>query len=161
MFDLSWTEMLVVAGIAIIVVGPKDLPGALRAIGRWVGRAKRMARDFQNQFSDALRDAEVDTIKKEIDSVGKIDPVAGLRKDVEEIGAVLKTEGKPKTSASGADEPELPKLADGGVADEPAPQPLVETQQEREVADGKTASEPVSPQPPEIAQATSVAGTKS
>ena len=82
MFDLSWTELLVVAGIAIIVVGPKDLPGALRAIGRWVGKAKRMARDFQNQFNEALRETEVDTLKKEIESVGKIDPVADLRKDV-------------------------------------------------------------------------------
>lgn len=96
MFDLSWTELLVVAGIAIIVVGPKDLPGALRAVGRWTGKAKRMAREFQNQFNDALRETEIDTIKKELESVGKIDPTSDLKENVAEIEANLKGDLDPK-----------------------------------------------------------------
>ena len=142
MFDLSWTELLVVAGVAIIVVGPKDLPGALRSIGRWVGKAKRMARDFQNQFKDALREAEVDTIKKEIESVGKIDPLADMRKDVGEIEAGLKTELDPKTSPSPAEAKPKPKpnpkLAEGRVAREPAAEPPAEIDQATSVADAKS-----------------------
>jgi sec-independent protein translocase protein TatB len=111
MFDLSWTELLVVAGIAIIVVGPKDLPGALRAIGKWVGKAKRMARDFQNQFKEALRETEIDSIKKEIDSVGKIDPLADMRNDVGKLEKGLKSEFEvkpPETKASETKPPEKP-----------------------------------------------------
>jgi sec-independent protein translocase protein TatB len=121
MFDISWTELLVIAMVAIIVVGPKDLPRALRAVGRWTGKAKRMARDFQNQFNEALREAELDTIKKEVESVGKIDPMADMRKEVREIEAGLKSATKaPSKPAEDAEMKEI--AADTGTA-EPAPQP--------------------------------------
>lgn len=123
MFDLSWTELLVIAVVAIIVVGPKDLPRALRAIGRWTGKAKRMARDFQSQFNEALREAELDTVKKEIESVGKIDPLADMRKSAREIEAGLKPEAAPKTPATPAGDPELAELAADKGTDEPAPHP--------------------------------------
>ena len=60
MFDIGWTELLVVAVVAIVVIGPKDLPRAMRIVGQWTGRMKRMARDFQGQFNEALREAELD-----------------------------------------------------------------------------------------------------
>ena len=123
MFDLSWTELLVIAVVAIIVVGPKDLPRALRAIGRWTGKAKRVARDFQSQFNEALREAELDTVKKEIESVGKIDPLADMRKSAREIEAGLKPEAAPKSPAKPAVDPELAELAADKGTDEPAPQP--------------------------------------
>ena len=63
MFDVGWTEMLVIACVAIIVVGPKDLPKMLRAFGKSVASVKRMAGDFQRQFDDALRDAELSEVK--------------------------------------------------------------------------------------------------
>jgi len=121
MFDLSWTELLVVAVVAIIIVGPKDLPRALRSVGRWTGKAKRMARDFRRQFDEALREAELDTIKKEVESVGKIDPVADMRKEVREIESGLKVED------AGPDElpedPEMAELAADSSTEEPAPHP--------------------------------------
>jgi sec-independent protein translocase protein TatB len=121
MFDISWTELLVIAMVAIIVVGPKDLPRALRAVGRWTGKAKRMARDFQNQFNEALREAELDTIKKEVESVGKIDPMADMRKEVREIEAGLKS--ATKAPSKPAEDAEMKEIAtDTGTA-EPAPQP--------------------------------------
>jgi sec-independent protein translocase protein TatB len=120
MFDLSWTELLIVAVVAIIVVGPKDLPRALRAVGRWTGKARRMARDFRRQFDEALREAELDTIKKEVESVGKIDPVGDLRKEIREVEAGLKVEDKP---AKPVDDPEMAEIAAGSGTDEPAPHP--------------------------------------
>jgi len=119
MFDLSWTELLVVAVVAIIVVGPKDLPQALRAVGRWTGKARRMARDFRRQFDEALREAELDTIKKEVESVGKIDPAADMRKEVREIEAGLKV---PSDKKPPADQEMAELTADTGT-DEPAPHP--------------------------------------
>jgi sec-independent protein translocase protein TatB len=124
MFDISWTELLVIAMVAIIVVGPKDLPRALRAVGRWTGKAKRMARDFQNQFNEALREAELDTIKKEVESVGKIDPMADMRKEVREIEAGLKS--ATKAPSKPAEDAEMKEIAADTGTTEPAPQPPAE-----------------------------------
>jgi sec-independent protein translocase protein TatB len=120
MFDISWTELLVIAVVAIIVVGPKDLPRALRAVGRWTGKIKRMARDFQNQFNEALREAEIDTIKKEVEAVGKIDPMADMRKEVRDIEAGLKSATKAPSKPAG--DPEMKEIAAGTGTTEPAPQ---------------------------------------
>lgn len=120
MFDLSWTELLIVAVVAIIVVGPKDLPRALRSVGRWTGKARHMARDFRRQFDEALREAELDTIKKEVESVGKIDPVGDLRDEIREVEAGLKVEDKP---AKRVDDPEMAEIGSGSGTDEPAPRP--------------------------------------
>jgi len=121
MFDLSWTELLVIAAVAIIVVGPKDLPRALRGVGRWTGKARRMARDFRRQFDEALREAELDTVKKEVESIGKIDPVADLRKETRKIEASLKVEEKAPAPAT--DDSEMAELAADSGTDEPAPHP--------------------------------------
>lgn len=161
MFDLSWTEMLVVAAIAIIVVGPKDLPKALRTIGRWVGKAKRMARDFQNQFNDVLREAEIDTIKKEIETVGKIDPVADLRKDVAEIKDGMKLETDAKDAPHHPDAPQAPSFAKSDSASGDAPELPLEAEQDRETADGGAASDAASQPPDRVVQATSTADAKS
>lgn len=130
MLDLSWTELLVVAVIAIIVVGPKDLPRALRGIGRWTGKAKRMAREFQNQFNEALREAELDTIKKEVDAVGKLDPMGDMREDMREIESGLKSATKPKPARKPAKKPaedsEMKEIAADKGTDEPAPHPPTE-----------------------------------
>ena len=123
MFDISWTELLVIAMVAIVVVGPKDLPRALRAVGRWTGKAKRMARDFQNQFNEALREAELDTIKKEVEAVGRIDPMADMRKVVRDIEAGLKSGVKPTAAAKPAVDAGMKDLAADRGTTGPAPQP--------------------------------------
>jgi len=137
MFDLSWTELLVIAVVAIIVVGPKDLPRALRAVGRWTGKAKRMAREFQNQFNEALREAELDTVKKDIESVGKIDPMADMRKEVREIEAGLKPEPKKKKAKGKAADTEMSELAADKGTTEPAPHPPEKTAPSDAVAGAK------------------------
>ena len=60
MFDIGWTEMLVVAIIAILFVGPKELPGMLRTFGKSIKKIRALAGDFQQQFDDALKDSELD-----------------------------------------------------------------------------------------------------
>lgn len=130
MFDLSWTELLIVAVVAIIVVGPKDLPSALRGVGRWTGKARRMARDFRRQFDEALREAELDTVKKEVESIKNIDPISDLRKETRKIEAGLKVDEKePATPAPPipADDNEMAELAADTGTDEPAPHPTETT----------------------------------
>ncbi|MBI3702138.1 MAG: twin-arginine translocase subunit TatB [Afipia sp.] len=76
MFDIGWSELLVIAVVALIAIGPKELPGVLRMIGQWVGKARRMASDFQGQFNEAMREAEMADIKKTFDDA------AGMAKDL-------------------------------------------------------------------------------
>lgn len=87
MFDIGWTEILVIAAVAIIVVGPKELPQMLRTFGRVMGQVRRTAGEFRRQFDDALRDAERQAdlmeTRKELQSITRIDPLADLKKSVE------------------------------------------------------------------------------
>ncbi len=86
--------MLVIACIAIIVVGPKDLPGMLRQVGKFVGSAKRMAGDFQRQFNDAIKDTELDDLKDMTSSKG-FGPLEDARKSMEEFAETMRDPMEP------------------------------------------------------------------
>ena len=73
MFDIGWSEMAIMALVALIVIGPRELPHVLRTIGRWVGKARAMAREFQGSFDDMVRDSELDKAGKEFNSLRKVD----------------------------------------------------------------------------------------
>ena len=60
-FDIGWTELALIGGVALIAIGPKELPGALRTAGQWVGKARRLAQEFQSQFQEVLREAHEKT----------------------------------------------------------------------------------------------------
>ena len=70
MFDIGWGELLVIGVVALIVIGPKELPAVLRAVGQWTGKIRRMASEFQGQFQEALREAEMSVLKKQVDELG-------------------------------------------------------------------------------------------
>ncbi len=67
MLDVGWQELLVIAVVAIIVVGPRELPQLMRTVGQWLGRARRMAREFQYNIEEIGREAELDGLRKDID----------------------------------------------------------------------------------------------
>ena len=71
MLDMSWGEVMLIGGVALIVIGPKDLPKALRTVGQITGKMRRMAGEFQTQFNDAMREAELDDVKKQVDSINQ------------------------------------------------------------------------------------------
>ncbi len=71
MFDIGWSELVVIGVVALIAIGPKELPGVLRMVGQWMGKARRMAGEFQSQFQEAMREAEVADMKKQFDDVSQ------------------------------------------------------------------------------------------
>lgn len=70
MFDIGWTELAIIALIALLVIGPKDLPQAMRTIAGWVKRIRGMAREFQSSVDDMMREAELDGIKEQFSAAG-------------------------------------------------------------------------------------------
>src|SRR5205807_6192205 len=76
MFDIGWSELVVIAVVALIAIGPKELPGVLRMVGQWMGKARKMAAEFQGQFQEAMREAEMAELKKSFDEVK--DAASGL-----------------------------------------------------------------------------------
>jgi sec-independent protein translocase protein TatB len=69
MFEISWSELLILAIVTLIFVGPKELPVFLRTLGRYAGMVKRQAHEFRSQFDEAMREAELDAVTKEFDSM--------------------------------------------------------------------------------------------
>src|SRR5881227_2298839 len=67
MFDISWGKLVIIGVVALIVIGPKELPTVLRTVGQWMGKIRRMAAEFQGQFQDAMREAEMADLKKQFD----------------------------------------------------------------------------------------------
>ena len=65
MFDIGWSELMIIAVVALVVIGPKDLPSAIYAIGKWVRKARLVARDFQGHLDDMMREAELDDLRKQ------------------------------------------------------------------------------------------------
>ena len=94
MFDIGWSELLLIGIVALIAIGPKELPGALRTLGQWMAKVRRMASEFQNQFHEAMREAELADLKKEVDematkaqSYAHFDPIDDIRKDIEKAAS--------------------------------------------------------------------------
>jgi sec-independent protein translocase protein TatB len=86
-FGIGYTELVVIALVAIIVIGPKDLPKVLRAFGRTMQKVRGMAREFQGHLDQAMREAGVDEIKKEITSLKNMNPVDDVRKEINSINS--------------------------------------------------------------------------
>src|SRR5437588_10804401 len=91
MFDLGWGKLVVIALIALIVIGPKELPAVLRTVGQWMTKIRRMAAEFQGQFHEAMREAEMADLKKHVDDItdaarnigSGFDPVETAKKEIE------------------------------------------------------------------------------
>ena len=100
MFDIGWSELVVIAVVALIAIGPKELPGVLRMVGQWMGKARKMAGEFQGQFQEAMREAEMADLKKSFDEVKDVatglspaNVMTSLQKDVNDalqIGDIYK-----------------------------------------------------------------------
>ncbi len=94
MFDISWSEFLLIGVVALIVIGPKELPAVMRTLGQWTRKVRGMATEFQNQFQEAMREAEMTDLKKQVDDLAQdvknFDPLKDVRDHVEGVGEDVK-----------------------------------------------------------------------
>ena len=130
MFEVGWSELLVIAVVMIVVVGPKDLPNMLRTFGRTAAKLRAMAGDFQKQFNEALKEAELDDVKSSIDSLRSLNPMNEVRKQLNpfeqaaaDVRAGVDTMMKPKPAADpaapAADTPQPAEPLKNGATDMP------------------------------------------
>jgi sec-independent protein translocase protein TatB len=122
MFDIGWSELVVIAVVALIAIGPKELPGVLRMVGQWMGKARKMAAEFQGQFQEAMREAEMADLKKSFDEVKEAatgftsgNVMTSLEKDV---GNALRIDEIDKPAASA---PETPAIEPPATSEIDAP----------------------------------------
>lgn len=137
MLDMSWSEILVILVVALIVIGPKDLPKVIREVGKWTGKARSMARDFQRSFDDMVREAELDEIRQSLD---KARP-GNLKNTVRDM---IDPDGELKRAFDINAEGKAGKAAEQATADaappKPAPAPALSTAPaEQTVARGEAA----------------------
>ncbi|EJB03013.1 sec-independent protein translocase protein TatB [Rhizobium sp. BK619] len=141
MFDIGWTELLVIAVVLIVVVGPKDLPPMLRAFGKMTQRARKVAGEFRAQFDEALREAELDDVRQTLSDAQKLNPVNSLREamnplrqmgneikaDLQKATAVPenKTEVPPAAVSAPTPSMGLPETPPLVPAPAPTPEPVV------------------------------------
>jgi sec-independent protein translocase protein TatB len=86
MFDLfSWQHIILLLVVALVVVGPKDLPRLMNMMGRWAGKARAMANEFRKSFDEMARQAELDELRKEIEELKKNNPISGLNEAMNEV----------------------------------------------------------------------------
>lgn len=128
MFDFAWSEIAVIAVVALLVIGPKDLPRVLRTAGQWVGRARAIAREFQNSLDQMIREAELDEVKKEVEKAASFNLGAELENTIDPGREIQKTLSEPLVTESlpkPADAPPPPQAAapepPASSAPEPAP----------------------------------------
>ena len=135
MFDIGWSELVVIAVVALIAIGPKELPGVLRMVGQWMGKARKMAGEFQGQFQEAMREAEMADLKKTFDDVK--DAATGFTTDnvmtslQKDVGDTLKIDDidKPATSTSDVPEAPIPETFTAADAHAAATEPLAITRE--------------------------------
>jgi sec-independent protein translocase protein TatB len=119
MFDLSWSHILLVLIVALVVVGPKDLPRLMRTAGQWMGKARHMANEFRKSFDDMARQSELDELRAEIESLRAERPLAGIEHDLHR--PIL-----PDDMTHAAPLPEIPEPRTGelAVTDAHPPEPV-------------------------------------
>jgi sec-independent protein translocase protein TatB len=160
MFDISWTEFLLIGVVALIVIGPKELPAVLRTLGQWTRKVRSMAADFQGQFQEAMREAEMADLKKQVDDIAHdikhYDPLKDVRADVDAAGKDIQASlEKPALMTSteqdvvaAATGPVTPETAETSVPELPAPETSTPPGENDVIA---AATGPVAPQASEDA----------
>src|SRR6476661_11275514 len=112
MFDIGWSELVLIGAVALVVIGPKELPGMLRTVGGAVTKIRRMAAEFQGQISEAMREAEMADVKKTVDGLNEsvtsgstFNPIQTIRDEIR--NAVEGTNPASSTSISAVSEPTI------------------------------------------------------
>ena len=158
MFDIGWSELVVIAVVALIAIGPKELPGVLRMVGQWMGKARKMAAEFQGQFQEAMREAEMADLKKTFDEVKEAatggftgdNVMTSLQKDV---GDALRIDDidKPAVTATAADTPAIEPPLTPTTPEAPIPETFTEAMAHSAAMEPLAITREIQPAPLDIA----------
>lgn len=146
MFDIGWSEIMVIAVVALVIIGPKDLPSAIYTLGKWVRKARFVARDFQSHIDDMMREAELDDLKKQALKARDLNIAREVEKAIDPTGDVKAAFELP---------PEASGVAGyhGSPPEEEQPRPATEPPVTLPVAEAASPSLPEPEKAPEPATA--------
>jgi sec-independent protein translocase protein TatB len=140
MFDIGWSEMAVIMLVALVVIGPKDLPRLARNLGQWVAKGRAMAREFQRSLEDMAREAELDDVKREIEKVGRTNIKKSIEKTIDptgDLGRAFDPNAKPLAASAAA--------PNGEAKEPPAKTPQITSEQPAQTTPAKTAPAETAP----------------
>jgi sec-independent protein translocase protein TatB len=135
MFDIGWSELLVIGVVALVVIGPKELPGVVRTLAQNIAKLRKMAGEFQSQFTDAMREVELSEIKKDAEklvadtkSTLSLEALDDLQKTGQEIQKTLADPMQSlQSTLTSAVEPSATPAAPTAHGETPASKPANET----------------------------------
>jgi sec-independent protein translocase protein TatB len=150
MFDIGWSELVLIGVVALVAIGPKELPGVLRMVGQWMGKARKMAAEFQGQFQEAMREAEMADLKKSFDEVKEAASgftggglMTSLQKDVSDALRVDALDKPAETATTAAIEPPTTPT----TPETPTPETFVEAEAHAAVNEPLAITREVEPAP--------------
>jgi sec-independent protein translocase protein TatB len=108
MFDFAWSELAVIAVIALVVIGPKDLPRVMRTVGLWVGKARAIAREFQSSIDQMMREAELEEMRKQVEQATNVNLAHEIERTIDPAGELQKSLDEPTTAPPVPKAPEIP-----------------------------------------------------
>lgn len=149
MFDIGWSELLVIAIVAIVVVGPKELPRVLRSFGHYAGKLRRTAAEFRRQFDEAMAESELDDLRKSFERTAK-EAEAGLAPPADQPVMLPKAPAPPPAKPSAAPNPAPKRAAKAktpGVKTPSVKTPSVKTAGAKSAAPAKRAKTKAEPAP--------------
>jgi sec-independent protein translocase protein TatB len=130
--------MAVIAVVALVVIGPKDLPRVMRTVGMWVGRARAVAREFQSSLDQMIREAELDEMKKQVEKAASLDIGQEIQKTIDPGNELQKQLDEPAFTENTA----KPAPPAGDLAPGPGAAPAQESQEPRTEAEANADAAP-------------------
>ncbi len=123
MFDIGWTELALLGALALIVVGPKDLPRMMRTIGQYTAKIRAAAREFQRSFDEIARESELDELRKQISDMKTNNPISAVKDAISHpLDAVGKALKEPEKTLTGLPDEMVADAAEAAAIEaEPAP----------------------------------------
>src|SRR5580658_4825723 len=111
MFDVAWSEMAFIAAVALVLIGPKDMPVAIRSITGMIKKARRMAGEFQTHVDEMLREANLDEVKNSINDIRNFDLKTEMERTVDPDGTLRDTFANNPLNPTQAETTPLPDPA--------------------------------------------------
>jgi sec-independent protein translocase protein TatB len=146
MFDFAWSEIALIAVVAMIAIGPKDMPVAMRAVTGWIKKARRMAAEFQTHVDEMMREADLSEVRNSINDLRQFDFRTEVEKAIDPDGSIRDTfSGNPLEPATAAAATSVEEIA---VAEQAAGEPVIMGSEPAAEIDPAVAAEPCRPAAP-------------